>query len=363
MFRFILIFIITLMHAYVVWRVVTVPYINRHVPRLFLISTGLFLWLCFCFSIVYGRHGSGTPSLLLTAFAMHWMAILFLLIICLLAIDVVTVFGVLLPRLAPSLRGLALLAGCILSVFALFQGLRPPVVTQYTALLPNLPEDLHGTVIVAMSDMHLGSLIGERWLENRVAQVQEQQPDLVVLLGDIFDKPQEKLIPILTRFSAPLGVWGVLGNHEFYGNETASTSLIHKSGIYLLRNTNVAIRSGLVLAGVDDLTIKRRSGRGSEDIAQALTNRPPGTTILLSHSPLQAETAAKDGVQLMLSGHTHGGQIWPFGYLVRRWYPRFAGVYTVDNMSLIVSRGTGTWGPRMRLWRPGEILRITLLKR
>ncbi|MBP7297444.1 MAG: metallophosphoesterase, partial [Acidobacteria bacterium] len=88
--------------------------------------------------------------------------------------------------------------------------------------------------------------------------------------------------------------------------------------------------------------------------------RPPGATILLSHTPWEAERAASAGVGLMLSGHTHGGQIWPFGEIVRTAYPLLAGEYIVDGMTVIVSRGAGTWGPRMRLWHSGEILRITL---
>ena len=95
-------------------------------------------------------------------------------------------------------------------------------------------------------------------------------------------------------------------------------------------------------------------------MAQALAGVTPGATILLSHTPWQAEKAARAGVGLMLSGHTHGGQIWPFGYLVRRVYPLLAGQYDVDGMAVIVCRGTGTWGPPMRLWPPGEILRVTL---
>ena len=97
-----------------------------------------------------------------------------------------------------------------------------------------------------------------------------------------------------------------------------------------------------------------------DPIAQALEGRPPGATILLSHTPWQAERIAGAGVGLMLSGHTHGGQIWPFGYLVRSRYPLLEGRYEVDRMPVLVSRGTGTWGPRMRLWRAGEILRVTL---
>jgi predicted MPP superfamily phosphohydrolase len=122
------------------------------------------------------------------------------------------------------------------------------------------------------------------------------------------------------------------------------------------------VRPGLVLAGVDDLTRSRRSGGGRDSAAveRALTGRPAGATIFLSHAPWRAETAARLGAGLMLAAHTHGGQIWPFNYVSATRYPLQAGPYVVDGMPVIVSRGTGTWGPRMRLWRPGEILRITL---
>ena len=93
---------------------------------------------------------------------------------------------------------------------------------------------------------------------------------------------------------------------------------------------------------------------------KALSGRPPGATVFLSHTPWETEKAAGAGAGLMLSGHTHGGQIWPFSYMVRLRYPLLGGRYDVNGMTVIVCRGTGTWGPRMRLWRPGEILRITL---
>ncbi|MBU0464032.1 MAG: metallophosphoesterase, partial [Proteobacteria bacterium] len=125
-------------------------------------------------------------------------------------------------------------------------------------------------------------------------------------------------------------------------------------------NAWAQVRPGLVLAGVEDLTIRRRSGQNSDPISKALAGRPPGAVILLSHTPWQTKKAASAGVGLMLSGHTHGGQIWPFGYLVRKRYPLLEGRYKVDGMTAIVCRGTGTWGPRMRLWHPGQILRVTL---
>ena len=131
-------------------------------------------------------------------------------------------------------------------------------------------------------------------------------------------------------------------------------------GFQLLRNRWAEVRPGLVLAGVDDLTSWHRAGKGGDPVSQALEGRPPGATIFLSHTPWETEKAASAGVGLMLAAHTHGGQIWPFSYLVRRRYPLLEGRHEVDGMPVIVCRGTGTWGPRMRLWRPGEILRVTL---
>ena len=193
--------------------------------------------------------------------------------------------------------------------------------------------------------------------------MQAQQPDLVVLLGDLFEghgKPQSELLPVLRRLSAPLGVWVVPGNHEFHHRRNGSTLLVEEAGFQLLRNRWAEVRPGMVMVGVDDLTAIRRSGQDGDPLSKALAGRPPGATILLSHTPGQADKAAKAGVSLMLSGHTHGGQIWPFDYLVKRVYPLLEGRYEVDGMTVIVCRGTGTWGPRMRLWRPSEILRLKL---
>ena len=222
---------------------------------------------------------------------------------------------------------------------------------------------MDGTVIVALSDLHLDALFQKRWLTERIDQVESLQPDLIVLLGDIFEghgTPHKDLLATINRLSAPLGVWAVLGNHEFYGRIDKSEIQVKKTGVTWLRNKWVELRPGLILAGVDDLTVHRRSEKNGDLVKKALLNRPAGATILLSHTPVDIEKAANAGADLMLCGHTHGGQIWPFGYLVKRVYPYFEGLYKVEDMTVIVSRGTGTWGPRMRLWHPGEILHITL---
>ncbi len=135
------------------------------------------------------------------------------------------------------------------------------------------------------------------------------------------------------------------------------------AGIRLLRDSSAEIAPGLVLAGVDDLSARRQFGVDGRPVDRTLLGRPYGTTIYLSHSPWEAERAADLGVDLMLSGHTHGGQIWPFTYLVRLAYPYVAGRYDVGTMTLLVSRGTGFWGPPMRLFRRAEITAITLRAR
>jgi predicted MPP superfamily phosphohydrolase len=362
-FGTILLSVVTLMHVYVFWRASSVPLLKRRVSRKLFIMTGVALWAVFFLGRFIGHGGTGAFAVMLEFIGMTWMAVVFLVTVCLLAVDIITGFGFLMPRPAPFLRGCALAAGAVLSAVALVQGLRPPVIQSYDVYLSGLPPEMDGKVIVAMSDLHVGPLIGKEWLEARVAQVEAQRPDLVVLLGDIFEghgQPREDLMAVLGRLSAPLGVWAVLGNHEFHGRNDTNIDQIYFDGVRVLNNTWSAVRPAFVLAGVDDLTANHRSGQGGDPVSSALTGRPPGATILLSHIPWHADRIAAAGVGLMLSGHTHGGQIWPFGYLVQSIYPLIGGRYEVDGMTVIVCRGTGTWGPRMRLWRPGEILRVTL---
>ena len=208
------------MHIYVFWRAASVPFLDRHVPGKILIGVGVILWVIFYLGRVIGHGGTGVLAGTLEFLGMTWMAILFLTFIPLLAIDLVTLFGLLMPRVSSSLRGWALLVGAALSVIALFQGLRPPVIAKYEVRLPGLPDAMDGTVLVALSDMHLGSQLGARWLAGRIAQVKAQRADLVVLLGDIFEghgPPKDQLMVTFKQLSAPLGIWAVAGNHEFQG--------------------------------------------------------------------------------------------------------------------------------------------------
>ena len=363
-FGIVLLVVFTLMQVYVFGRAASVPFIARRFSRRSVFVIGLTLWVAFFAGRSVEHSYSGPIVSYLELFGMCWLAALFLIFFCLLVADIVTGFGLLFPKLAPALRGWALIAGCLLSSFALIQGMRPPVVRSYEVELPRLPVQYDGTIAVVISDTHLGSLIGETWLAARVAQIRRLKPDLIFLLGDIFEghgRPAGAMLADLRQLSAPMGLWAVPGNHEWWGSG-AGMDVLQEAGFQVLQNRWSEVRPGLTLIGVQDLTMTHRHGNsGADPLGNALPGLPAASaSILLSHSPLQARRAADAGVGLMLCGHTHGGQIWPFSYLVRLSYSMMGGRYGVNGMTVIVCRGTGTWGPRMRLWLPGEILKITL---
>ncbi|WP_022662073.1 metallophosphoesterase [Paucidesulfovibrio longus] len=363
MFHTILALVVTALHGYLFWRLSSIPVVRRHVPRAVLFALAAALWGCFFLDRLLAPEAASALGVFLELWSMSWMAMLFLMFVAVFAVDAATCFGLLLRRRAPTLRGAAFLVGIAFSCLALIQGLRPPEVEEYDVNLPGLPAELDGTVLVALSDLHLGTLLGREWLDARVRQVEALRPDLVVLTGDVFEGhgvPGEDLIAGLRGLSAPLGVWGVLGNHDLHMPGMDIGPVFARSGVRLLRNSRVQLAPGLVLAGVDNLSSRGDQRNIPAYFSRTLDGRPQGAAILLSHAPVGAKLAEAKGIGLMLAGHTHGGQIWPFGYLVKRQFRYFTGAYRLGPMTLIVSRGTGTWGPRMRLWLPGEIQRIAL---
>lgn len=364
MFFLVVLGIWTLMNGYVWWRIATLPVGVRAVPRAAFIGMAVFLWISYIAARFAERAGLVPVGRILEWVGAHWLGVVFLALVCFLAVDIVTGFGHWMTNLAPPLRVIAACAAVALSIVANIQGRRAPIVHEYEVPMSGLPANLDGTRVVVLSDTHLGTMIGSNWLEARIAQVQALYPDLIILAGDIIEgddaDKEEMLVRSFRKFSAPMGVWAVTGNHEYYAGLAHSLQLLDQAGARVLRDRNIELRPGLVLAGVDDLTSRRQRGETGQFMERALDGRAPGATILVSHSPMEPERAAALGAGLMISGHTHSGQIWPFNYAVRAFYPLVAGRYNVNGMTAIVCRGTGTWGPRMRLWGRGEILEIVL---
>ncbi len=353
----------TLMHVYVFWRLASVPWLCAHASARTLAWLALALWLCYPISRFLDAWGLQFFAWPLEYIGALWIGILFLLFAALLVVDVTTVGGWALPRLALRLRSAAALGVLVLSLIALGQAFRSPVVRDYEVKLSGLPKAKDGLVLVEVSDLHLGTLIGKRWLSALVDRVNAMRPDLVLVVGDVVDgnvRRVQPFQPVLQQLRAPLGVWAVTGNHEFYAGLDRCVRLFEGAGFRVLRDRWAEAAPGLILAGVDDLTARAQGGENDGAVTKALAGRPAGATILLSHTPWAADAASSAGAGLMLCGHTHNGQIWPFTYLVGLRYPLRAGMYRVNGMHVIVCRGTGTWGPRLRLWRPSEIVRVTL---
>jgi predicted MPP superfamily phosphohydrolase len=267
-------------------------------------------------------------------------------------------------------RGSALIAlgcGLALTAFALAEGLRLPRVRTLEVPAHGDAATLSGLTIVQLSDVHIGPTRGRAFVSSIVDRVNALNPDLVVITGDLVDGSVEamgaELLP-LRELRAPLGVAYVPGNHEHYHGGAAWIAHVASLGIRVLLNAGMPMGEGeqtFFLAGVDDPASRRRDRSGGPDLARALETRPEGMpTILLSHQPIGFQEAAAAGVHLQLSGHTHGGQIFPFGFLVSLRYPFVAGLYQLGESYLYVSRGTGFWGPPMRLAAPSEITALEL---
>ncbi|MBI4668598.1 MAG: metallophosphoesterase [Elusimicrobia bacterium] len=354
----------TALHFYVFWRLSSLPWIAAHFSRRAIILTAALLWAGYPLARILSSHGMETVVWPLEFVAANWIGVLLLLFCAVFAVDLMTLGGRLFPNLTPVLRGGAVIAAIILSAAAIAQGLRAPVVRDYDVPLAGLPAERGGLTLILISDTHLGTLIGPRWMARLAGRVNDLRPDMVVIAGDLLDANagrSGKLLDSLKILRAPLGVFAVTGNHDYYAGVQASVDFMQKAGFKVLRDEWVEAAPGLAIAGVDDLTARRQFGADGYPVEKALAGRPKGAVILISHTPWQAETAAAYGAGLMLSGHTHGGQLWPFGLMVARRYPLMAGRYEVKGMPVIVCRGSGTWGPRMRLWRPSEIIRIKLI--
>ncbi|MFQ3560305.1 metallophosphoesterase [Streptomyces gramineus] len=246
---------------------------------------------------------------------------------------------------------------------------RVPRVRRLDVELPRLGAGLDGTRVALITDTHYGPLDRARWSERVCETVNTLEADLVCHTGDIADGTAERrraqAAPLGTVRATKARVY-VTGNHEYYSEAQGWVDLMDELGWEPLRNRHLLLERGgdtLVVAGVDDVTAESSGLAGHHaDLAGALDGADPGLPVLLlAHQPKFVERAAADGIDLQLSGHTHGGQIWPFHHLVRIDQPALAGLSRHGARTLLyTSRGTGFWGPPFRVFAPSEITLLVL---
>jgi len=267
-------------------------------------------------------------------------------------------------------QGLAVgagIAGVAVSGYGSWRAFHPPDVRDIPVRLPHLPRALEGFTLVQLTDIHIGGVIQRRFIDELVSRTNALAPDLIAITGDLVDGSVDALGMFaggLGKLSARYGTFFVTGNHDYYSGANTWVAFLEGLGIQVLRNRSVSIgdAASFQLAGVDDWSA-HRMGEPGYDLDAALRGvRPDRASVLLAHQPSNFDEVARRGVGLQISGHTHGGQMFPgnlMGDLI--WGERNAGLSRTGDSQIYVSRGCGFVGPPMRVGAPPEIARLVLL--
>ena len=241
-----------------------------------------------------------------------------------------------------------------------------PVVNQLTINV-NKPIEGGEQRIVLLSDIHLGTMIANGRLERMVRKVNEQNPDVVLLAGDVFDEDLGPVISnnmgdLLKNLKAKYGVYAVTGNHEFFGNVNAAQAYLEQHGITVLRDSIAALPNGFTIVGRDDRQANHMLPQPRKSVEQLVAGANQNTAlILMDHQPYQLEEAVNNGIDLQVSGHTHHGQMWPFGYVTSKIFEVSRGHKQKGNTHIYVSTGYGTWGPPIRTGNRPELVVIDMV--
>jgi uncharacterized protein len=249
-----------------------------------------------------------------------------------------------------------------------FMARRTAPVVEVKVPLAGLPRALEGFTIALISDIHVGATIKRNFVDAIVDRVNGLEADMVAITGDVVDGS----VPDLAHHTEPLarlasrhGTYFVTGNHEYYSGAHEWIAELRRLGARVLMNEHVVLEhdgAALTVAGVTDYSAHHFDPSHQSDPLAAAKGAPEyAPKVLLAHQPRSAHLAEAAGYQLQLSGHTHGGQFWPWNFLVRLQQPFTAGLNRLGRMWVYTSRGTGYWGPPMRFWIPSEITQIRLV--
>jgi len=302
-------------------------------------SRGLFYFFSLWFGIL---------TALLTFFLLAWLAT-----------GISAVFHVDIPMMWFGLIVAVFTIGY--GAFGIWNAYHPKIVN-ITVSIKNLPAEWKGKKVVQISDIHLGFIWGERFFEKLISDINAEKPEAVFITGDLFDGTGDKFDYVaedLRKITAPRGTYFVTGNHETYFGTEKSYALLQDSGVTILKDEMKNI-NGLQIIGV---SYAERMAKKS--VAETIQKIPGydanGASVLLYHEPSQIEKIKKSGIKLELCGHTHGGQIFPYGYVTSLVYPGVDyGLHTDGDYTIYTTSGAGTWGPTMRVGTNSEIVVITL---
>ena len=355
------------LHAYIGWRLLSVLPIGATG-----MSVGVFLLGISTLLIPAGllaRYLVARPSLAdrITAAGSVTMGLFSSVLVLTVLRDVVFLIAGTTTLTAPTAIGV-LVAAALFTMIGYVNARRIARVVRVDIPLPNLPEALAGFTIAQISDIHVGPTIKRDYVEAIVQRVNSLDADLIAITGDVVDGSVAQLAAHtapLARLVARHGVFVVTGNHEYYSGAPAWINEFQRLGLRVLNNEHVLIEhegARLVLAGVTDYSAHAFDPAQRSDPHAALHGCPEGPPrVLLAHQPRSARAAEAAGFDLQLSGHTHGGQFWPWNFFVVLQQPFTAGLHQLGRLKVYTSRGTGYWGPPKRFGAPSEIALLRLV--
>ncbi|MBN2638717.1 MAG: metallophosphoesterase [Bacteroidales bacterium] len=302
-----------------------------------------------------------------------WMAMVVYLLLMLLFVDLVSLLDRWIgflpsfmhhnPLKVKQIIAVVIASVTLLTVFIGFINTRFIKVRDINLEVHKKAGNLKSLHVVAFSDVHLGTLMGERHIQRIVKIANSLHPDIILIPGDIIDEDigpvvNSRMGSILEQLHAKYGVYAVTGNHEYIGGVKNAKKFLSEHGVHMLNDTVVEIDSSFYVAGREDRTKNRMQGgrKSVENLLVDVSKDKP--VILLDHQPYHLEEAEQNGVALQLSGHTHHGQIWPFNYITKAIFEVSRGYLKKGNSHFYVSSGVGGWGPPVRTVSRPEILNI-----
>lgn len=334
----------------------------------------LFLSVSYIIARFLERIWLSTISDIFTWIGSFWLAAFFYLLLIVIAIDLVRLVNYIIPFIPESAKSLDFKKIIFWSTvglvsFLLLAGFINALIPRIKTLELSIDKKVVGVKEISIafaSDIHLGTLIGPRRTNTIIEKINRLKPDLILLGGDIVDEDlgpviRNNLGDSLKKLSAPLGVIGITGNHEYIGGAEPAVKYLEEHGIIMVRDTFLVIDNKIYIVGREDRDSPRFAGTGRkemEEIMNGIDHSKP--IILLDHQPFELDKKEELGVDLTLSGHTHHGQMWPLNYITKAIYEVSWGYKKKGNTHVYVSSGVGGWGPPVRIGNRPEIVLINL---
>jgi hypothetical protein len=362
-------------NAYVVYRGVRC-FPPGTTARTVVLWVGVFIPLTFIIGRVLERIWLSEVSDFLVSLGSLWLAAMLYFFLAALLIDIVRLANHLVPFLPDALMERpdktarilfwTVSGGVAILLLAGHINARIPRVHELTVSVDKPANGRSSLRIVMASDIHLGTIVGRKRLNGLAQTIRDLRPDVVLFPGDLVDEDlgpviKDNIGETLRSITAPHGVFGITGNHEYIGGADEAVAYLEEHGVRMLRDTSVVLDGGITLVGREDRSRSQFSGKRRKPLDQLLENVDwQGPVIMMDHQPFDLDTVAQSGVDVQLSGHTHHGQLWPLSFITRLVYEQSWGYLKKGNTHFYVSSGFGTWGPPVRLGNRPEVVVLTL---